>query len=342
LIIACPCALGLATPMSIMVGVGRGAQQGVLIRNAEALEAMEKIDTIVVDKTGTLTEGKLAVTEVIGVPDALRPAIGSLERRSVHPVAQAIAAWAGAGEPALRDVVDTPGTGIAATLPDGARLELGSPAHWSAGPFADDLAAILARGDTPVVVRRDMQAVGLIALGDRLRDDSEAAVARLQAMGIELGLLSGDHPAVVEAVGRRLGLARALGGQAPEAKAQVLKQAPAAMVGDGFNDAAALRAAAVGVAVHGGAEVAMQVADLFLNRPGAMAVVDAVEGARRALGIIKRNLRFSLLYNLVFASLALAGQISPLAAAVLMPLSSLTVIGSSVVGRSFVAPKGGA
>jgi len=208
-------------------------------------------------------------------------------------------------------------------------------AQHPAGPFAAQVRAALGRGQTPVVVRIDGRPVGALALGDRVRPGAAAAVQALRDLGITVGLLSGDHPAVARSVGDALGIADARGGQSPEAKAAVLVAHGGAMVGDGFNDAPALRAADVGLAMHGGAEVALEVADVYLARPDPRAVVAALVGARRAMTVVRRGLGASLVYNAVFAHLALMGLISPLVAAVLMPLSSISVIAHAALARSF-------
>ena len=335
LVVSCPCALGLATPLALSVARGRAAAAGVLFRDTAAIERLARVRRVWFDKTGTLTEGRLQVTRA-WLPEAWRAAVGALEGGSAHPAARAVAAWAGPCDGEASEVIETPGQGIEGTF-GGHRLRVGRPDEG--GPFAAQLADLLAAGETPVAVHVDGRPVGLLALGDQVRADSAEAVARLRALGLEVGLLSGDHPVVARSVGDGLGLALALGGHTPEDKARVVRGEPAAaMVGDGFNDAAALRAASVGVAVHGGAEVAMQVADVYLDRPGPLAVADAIEGARRALRVVRRNLGFSLIYNVIFASLALAGHISPLVAALLMLVSSLTVVASSAFGRTF-APR---
>lgn len=350
LVVTCPCALGLATPVALAVARGRAAAQGVLLRSTAAIERLAEVDCVWFDKTGTLTEGRLVVTEATLPEAADRARLAALERRARHPVAAAIVRWVegidgledpGATDtPEVLDFAEVPGRGVEG-LVGGCHLALLSPsAAPLLGDFAAPLARALDRGDTPVIAVRDGAVVGVLALGDRVRPDAAEAVARLRAAGIAVGMLSGDHPAVVARVAERLGITEARGGQNPEDKARAVQAGGgrAAMVGDGFNDAPALRAAHVGIAVHGGAEVALQVADLHLDAPGALATVRAIEGARRALGVVRRNLRFSLFYNVIFASLALAGHISPLAAALLMPLSSLTVIGASVLGRSFTGP----
>ncbi|MBU0551447.1 cadmium-translocating P-type ATPase [Myxococcota bacterium] len=340
LVVSCPCALGLATPMALGVARGRAAGRGILIRSASALERLGRITKVVFDKTGTLTEGRLEVSGVDlrpieGVDEAsLKAAIGALEASSAHPIARAIARWAGQGGGiSLEGVEETAGRGMSARWA-GRLLEIGAPGALGYGEF--DLMGAAARGESPVSVRLDGQVVGLIRLSDQIRPETPAALARLREMGISIGVLSGDHPELVAQVAAGLGIEDALGGQSPEDKAKaVAGQAEWAMVGDGFNDAAALRAASVGLAVHGGAEVALQVADVWLVEQGPSAVVDAVEGGRRALGLIRRNLTFSLIYNLIFATLALLGYIDPLAAAIIMPISSITVVSASMLGRTF-------
>jgi P-type E1-E2 ATPase len=186
------------------------------------------------------------------------------------------------------------------------------------------------------VVEIDDQPVALLALADRLRADAAPALARLRALGVQLAIRSGDHPLAVAAIAHELGIHDCAGAMTPEAKARELAtKGRAAMIGDGVNDAPAMRAASVGVAVRGGAEVALRAADVHLAHPGVGEVADLFEGAQRTMRVIHRNLAFSLVYNLVFASLALAGFIDPLAAAILMPISSLTVVLSSALSRSF-------
>lgn len=333
LVVSCPCALGMATPVALAVARRRAADAGILVRSTEALERLARVERVWFDKTGTLTEGRMTVAEV-AVPAEWIAAIGAIERRAAHPVGRAIAAWAEAQVGA--DAVDAvaveglrvhAGCGISARVA-GQQLALRAPAALT--PALSDA---VARGETPVSLVVDGLVAGHLTLADAPRPDAAEAVARLMAMGVEVGVLSGDHPRLAHALGERLGIRDARGGVSPEEKAATV--AGAAMVGDGFNDAPALRAAEVGIAVHGGAEVAMEVADVYLSRPGAAAVADAITGARRALATVRRGLWLSLGYNVVFATLALAGQVSPLAAAILMPISSLTVIGHAVVAPSF-------
>ncbi len=336
LVVSCPCALGLATPIALATARARAARAGILLASTAAVERLARVGTVWFDKTGTLTEGRLRVNGA-WISDEHAALAAALEAGSGHPVARAIVEFVlPDGDGTLRpwDVRETPGRGIRGRVA-GSVVEVGSPTHLGA-PAGAPLDRVLSAGDTPVVVRVDGVPVGLFSLGDELRPDAPGAVRDLQSLGLTVGILSGDHPAVAEAVGKRLGVV-ARGGLSPEDKAAAARGA--AMVGDGFNDAAALRSAEVGMAVRGGAEMALRVADVFLSRGGPGAAAEAVRGARRALSVVRRNLVFSLAYNLLFASLALAGWITPLWAAVLMPASSLTVVGSSVLARTYRAER---
>lgn len=327
LVVSCPCALGLATPIALSVARGRAATAGLLFASTAAVERLARVGRVALDKTGTLTLGRLEVT-VDPLTPAHRRLVGALEACSSHPLATALATE---DDATVSDVRETPGQGITGTV-DGHHVEVGAPASLGVESFE------VPEGDTPVAVRVDGEVAGVLALGDRLRPDAGDAVGRLRAMGLELEILSGDHPSAALGVAKQLGI-ESRGALSPEAKAEAVG-AGVAMVGDGFNDAPALRAADVGLAVRGGAEMALRVADVFLARDGVGAVADAVEGSRKALRVVRRNLVFSLSYNVFFASLALAGLITPLAAAVLMPISSLTVVGASVLSQTFTAPGG--
>lgn len=334
LVVSCPCALGLATPVALSVGRGRAAAAGTLIRSTAALERLARVRRVVLDKTGTLTEGRLSVTTA-HVPAELRPVLGALEARSGHPIARAVASWGadGAADVALTGVEELASRGIAAQW-DGRRVAIGSAAHLGRGAFEAEMHAAAERGETPLSVALDGEVVGFLALGDRLREDTVAALSRLRALGLNLALRSGDDPAVVAAVAGNLGITDARGNVSPEGKAAEFETAPlSAMVGDGVNDAPALRAADVGIAVAGGAEAALGVADAYMTHRGLMPVVELFEGARRTMIVVRRNLWFSLAYNVLFATLALTGHISPFVAAVIMPLSGLTVLASSVFSQ---------
>lgn len=335
LVVSCPCALGLATPMAVTVARGRAAATGLLVRTPDALERLAQARRVVLDKTGTLTEGRMSVEDAWFDGPVPHAWIAALESRSRHPLAQAIVQWAGPTPHEAEAVEEVAGRGIVGRV-SGHELRLGNPALVDAGAFASRLITVARSGRTPVLVEVDGRTVGLLAVGDRLRADTEEAVARLKAMGLALAIRSGDHPEVVAGVAARLGLDDAEGATAPEAKADAVADGGGTiMVGDGVNDAPALRSADVGVAVYGGAEAALAVADVYATREGLLPLVELIEGARRTMRTIRRNLVFSLLYNVLFASLAIAGYITPLAAAILMPISSLTVVASSVFARTF-------
>ena len=334
LVVSCPCALGMATPIALAVARRRAADAGVIVRSTEAIERLARVERVCLDKTGTLTEGRMTVTTA-ELPARWRPMVAAVERRARHPIGRAIVAWAeGLDAPdaidamcdAIEAIEEIPGRGIEARIA-GHDIALGAPVDGTEA-FAD----ALARGETPVEVRVDGAVVGRLTLADAPRADAAAALDRLRALDLDLTVLSGDHPGPVAALTETLGLT-GRGGLSPEDKAAAV--AGAAMVGDGFNDAPALRAADVGLAVHGGAEVALEVADVYLTRPGVDAIADAFEGSRRALATVKRGLALSLVYNATFATLALMGWVTPLVAAILMPISSLTVLGHAVVSPSF-------
>jgi len=344
LIVTCPCALGLATPLAISAAIGRAARAGFLVRGADVVEALSRGGRMILDKTGTLTKGELAVVAYWG-SEATRALVAAAEAHSSHPIARALAT---PRPPAMGpvEIEETQGGGIVGRV--GRRAVVcGSPAFLAARCGASPPAVTLRVEDwtrdglTPVVVAVDGAVCGVFGLGDPLQDDARVAMSGLRRLGYEPSILSGDHPAVVEAVARALDVPkeRARGGVSPEGKVGMVlearKTSTIVMVGDGVNDAAALAAADVGIAVHGGAEAALAVADVFVTRPGLGRIVELVEGSHRTMRVVRRNLVFSLLYNAVAIVLAMTGVINPLIAAILMPLSSLTVIASSALARSF-------
>lgn len=343
LVVSCPCALGLATPMALTVARGRAAKRGILLRSSAAVEALARVGRVVLDKTGTLSEGRMSVLWAELDDPALGEAIAALERRAEHPIARAVAHWARGRGFAEGGVVEAfeerAGVGVLGCV-DGKSLRIGRPGWIAATDRWDAVVArALASGASPVLVERDGVVVGCLALGDPLRPEAAQVLDRLRALGKTPEIASGDHPEIVERVAARLGVTAARGGSSPEDKARLVEPAdgrgPAIMVGDGINDALALRRAAVGVAVRGGAEAALSVADVYLAQGDLTSLVALFEGSRRTLTLIRTNLAFSLVYNVAFASLALAGSITPLWAAVLMPLSSLTVVGSSFLFPTF-------
>ena len=343
LIVTCPCALALATPLAVTVALGRAARRGVLIKGADALERLATPGTMFVDKTGTLTAGKLGVVSWRGDVDAAVLAV-AVESGSAHPIARALRTYATSPHIATH-IEEQLGRGIIGTVA-GSRVVVGAPpwvrARASAHPIIEGWIAELAeRGETPIVVAVDGRAVAVAGLADPVRPDARQALDRLVALGWRVELLSGDDARVVRRVGSDLGIApeRCHGGAAPEAKAACVAAAkrlgPVVMVGDGVNDAAAMAAATAGIAVSGAAEIAIETADVYLRSPSIGDIAATVCGATATLATIRRNLRWSLLYNLTAGVLAISGVIHPLIAALVMPLSSLTVLASSLRSRAF-------
>jgi len=354
LVVTCPCALGLATPVALSIGLTRAAQAGIFVKNPEALERLRRVDTVLLDKTGTLTEGRATVSRWRG-PGATRDLACRLEVESSHPVAKA---FRRAYERPLRvarsvtEVREIAGQGVSGLI-DGRQVCVGNRrlidnAGAALPPeLAEHTEALVADGLSPIFVAVDDQVAGVAGVGDPLREDAVSTVAALARLGIRPRILSGDHPAVVTRVAARLGIAAgdARGGMTPEDKRDFVAALDAdrasdhaiVMVGDGVNDAAAMALADVGVAVHGGAGASILAADVVLTREGLSPLLDLFSGARRVLTVVWRNLGFSLVYNLIGASLAMVGLVGPLLAAVLMPISSLTVILSSTLSRSFPA-----
>jgi len=349
LVVTCPCALGLATPLAITVGIGRAARNGILIKGGDAIEALNHPGLMLLDKTGTVTEGRVRLVRWEGA-DSVKPLVAALERETTHPIAIAVQqAWPVIEVLEATDVAQTVGGGIEGTVA-GHRVVAGAPTFVAARIGAEEHApdvrieAFAEEGLTPVWIAVDGALVARAGFGDPLRDDARDSIDRLRALGWRVALLSGDHPAVVRSAAQRLGvdLADAIGGASPEEKLRRVEEArtrgTVVMVGDGVNDAAAIAAATVGVGVHGGAEASMSAADVYLSRPGLGPLVELVEGAHRTMLVIRNNLIFSVAYNILGATLALMGVLDPLIAAVLMPMSSLSVVFSSWRGRTFERP----
>ena len=347
LIIACPCALGLATPMSIMVGVGRGAQMGVLIKNADSLERMEKVDTLVVDKTGTLTEGKprLVAIRTSGIEEnELLRLAASLERASEHPLAQAIVAAAKERNLNLTEPqnFDSPiGKGVVGTV-EGKRVVIGN-AKFLAEQRADIAglefqAAELRSAATVIFVAIDGRGAGLLAIADPIKATTEAAVRALRDGGIKIVMLTGDNRATATAVGEKLGIADVEAEILPEDKARIVKRLRdqgrvVAMAGDGVNDAPALAAADVGIAMGTGTDVAIESAGVTLLKGDLAGIVRARQLSRATMNNIRQNLFFAFVYNAIGVPVA-AGALypafgillSPMVAAAAMAASSVSVI----------------
>ncbi|AKF79709.1 copper-exporting ATPase [Myxococcus fulvus 124B02] len=353
LIIACPCALGLATPMSIMVGTGRGAQAGVLIRDAAALERLEAVDTLVVDKTGTLTEGKPRLVSVVaseGIDEAtLLRLAASLERGSEHPLAEAIVSGAkarGAVLTAVEDFRSETGKGVVGRV-DGVEVALGNAALMSArGVEATALTAraesLRQEGQTVVLVAVSGRAAGLLGVEDPVKESTPEALSLLRQEGLRVVMLTGDSRTTAEAVARRLGISEVIAGVLPEGKGDVVKRLQqegrvVAMAGDGVNDAPALAQADVGIAMGTGTDIAMESAGVTLVKGDLRGIVRARRLSQGALRNIRQNLFFAFIYNLLGVPLA-AGVLypffglllSPIFASAAMSLSSVSVIANAL------------
>ena len=349
LIIACPCALGLATPTALLVGSGRGARLGIVIRGPEILESTRRVTTIVLDKTGTLTEARMQVAEIVGDEDAVRLA-GAAEAGSEHPIARAIVdhARAGAEGRALPDpdhFAAHPGLGVEAEV-EGARVLVGSPGfvEGRGSPLGTELSAardrLQAAGRTVVAVAVDGRASVLIAVADAVKPTSRQAVDQLHALGLRTVLLTGDAEPPARAVADELGIERVVAEVMPGEKADVVARLQAdgevvAMVGDGVNDAPALARADLGVAIGTGTDVAIEASDLTLVSGDVRAAADAIRLSRRTLGTIKANLFWAFAYNVAAIPLAAAGLLSPLIAAAAMAFSSVFVVSNSLRLRRF-------
>jgi heavy metal translocating P-type ATPase len=348
LIVACPCALGLATPMAVMVGTGRGATAGVLIKNAEALESLEKVDTLVLDKTGTLTEGRprlVSVAPVAGFPEReLLRLAASLERASEHPLGAAIVA--GAVERGIElapagDFQSFTGKGVSGTV-DGKRVALGNRALIDPGPLAERAEALRHEGQTVVFVTVDGEAAGMLGVADPIKDSAREAIDQLHRDGLRLVMLSGDSRATAEAVARELGIDEVHAEVLPDQKGDVVRQLQAqgrtvAMAGDGINDAPALALARVGIAMGTGADVAIESAGITLLKGDLRGIVRARRLSRATMRNIRQNLFFALVYNVlgVFVAAgalypALGLLLSPMLASAAMTFSSVSVISNAL------------
>jgi len=344
LIIACPCALGLATPLAIMVGVGRGAESGVLIRDAEALETLAKADTLVLDKTGTLTEGKPHVARiraVVGLTESeLLHLAASLERGSEHPLAAAILAAAGERRLKLSEAANfqsTAGVGVRGTV-DGKQVELGTREILPAGTMEIDTAEVEAersQGRTVLFAVVDGRYSGWVAVEDPIRSTTAEAVKQLRGDGLRLVMLTGDNRTTANAVAKRLGIEEVVADVRPAGKADEIKRLQSqgrrvVFAGDGVNDAPALASADIGIALGTGADVAIESAGVTLVRPDLRAVARARRLSRHVRATIRQNLALAFVYNLLCVPAAALGIITPIWAGAAMSLSSLSVVGNSL------------
>ena len=367
LIIACPCALGLATPTALLVGSGRGAQLGILIKGPQILESTRRVDTVVLDKTGTVTEGQMTLVDVAPSPgedaaEVLRLA-GAVESASEHPIAQAIAAAARRTEdgtdsavaaddataanrlPAVESFSSVAGRGATGVVAGRAVVvgSLGLLADWSVRQDAEITAAVERAGEngmTAVVVAWDGQARGVLTVADSVKASSADAVSRLRTLGLEPILLTGDHEAVARRVGDEVGIREVIAGVLPAEKSAQIEQLQArgrvvAMVGDGVNDAAALAQADLGIAMGTGTDAAIEASDLTLVRGDLLGAVDAIRLSRATLRTIRGNLFWAFAYNVAAIPLAALGLLNPMIAGAAMAASSVFVVGNSLRLRRF-------
>jgi Cu+-exporting ATPase len=377
LVIACPCALGLATPTAIIVGTGKGAEQGILIRSADALERAHKIDTVLLDKTGTLTQGKPAVTDIIAAAgytrdDILRLA-ASAEKNSEHSLAEAIVKTASEKKlelSAASEFSAMPGLGIEAVV-DGKQIVLGNLKLIEERKLILDELVIKANelwfaGKTVMFLSVDGQGAGLIALADTIKLEAQKVVHRLHKMGIEVAMVTGDNRRTAESIARQAGIDRVFGEVLPEHKADEVKKLQSegkvvAMVGDGINDAPALAQADVGIAIGTGTDVAMETGDITLIRGELNGIVTAISLSKRTMRTIRQNLFWAFAYNVILIPVAAGvlyfafrngtvpsglkfalgdrGFLNPILAAAAMALSSITVVTNSLRLRSFKPAK---
>jgi Cu+-exporting ATPase len=348
LIIACPCALGLATPTALLVGTGRGAQLGIVIKGPEALEAARPIDVVVLDKTGTVTEGRMGVVGVMADSEVDRAEVvrlaGAAESGSNHPIAQAVAAYARAAGPlpTVTRLADRPGFGLVAELTGSdrsvvaGRLELLETEGFEVGAkLRDAYAAEQRQGRTPLLVGWEGAARGLLAVSDTVKPTSADAVQAFRTMGLRPVLLTGDHEAAAYAVARQVGIDEVMAEVLPADKAIAIRRRQesgqrVAMVGDGVNDAAALAQADLGIAIGGGSDAAIAASDLTLVRGDLRLAADGLRLARATLRTIRGNMGWAFAYNLAALPLAVAGLLNPMLAGAAMALSSLFVVGNSL------------
>lgn len=343
LIIACPCALGLATPIAILVGTGRGAQRGILITGPEALESAEKIDTVVLDKTGTVTEGRMSVASLTTIDgaddDEVAHLVGSLERASEHPIAVAIAAGASAPAP-VADFTGLAGRGVTGVV-DGRTVFAGRPAfaeEVAGAPSAavrDAVRRAAESGATAVVAGWDGRVRAVYAVADTVREDSAATVAELRRMGLSVVILTGDNEGAARAVADATGVDRVVAGVLPEDKVAEITRLQAeghrvAMVGDGVNDAAALATADLGMAMGAGTDAALHASDISLAGSGLSPVVTALVLSRRTMRVIRGNLFWAFAYNVAALPLAAFGLLNPMIAGAAMAFSSVFVVLNSL------------
>jgi len=360
LIIACPCALGLATPTAIMVGTGRAAEMGILIKGGEVLERAQALTTVVFDKTGTITHGKPVVTEVVALDGNVRELLrlaAAAELGSEHPLGEAVVREAqarGLSLPVAGEFAAVPGQGVDAVV-EGHRLLLGNERLFrergiDLAEFTEELEATTRGGETPLLVAVDGQMRGIIAVADTVRPNAREAVRRLKELGLQTVMLTGDHQRVAEAIAQQVGIDRVIAQVLPQHKAEEVQRlqgegAVTAMVGDGINDAPALAQADIGIAVGSGTDVALEASDITLIGDDLTGVVVGIDLSRRTLGTIRQNLFWAFFYNVLGIPIAagvltpLGVQLSPMLAALAMAFSSVFVVSNSLRLRGYTPPE---
>lgn len=356
LVIACPCAMGLATPTAIMVGTGKGAENGVLIRSGESLELAHKLDAVVFDKTGTITQGEPALTDVVSLNGWSRAEIlrfaGAAEKNSEHPLGVAIAE-AARGE--LENIEEprsfkaSPGKGVQAVIDDltvlvGTRSYL-SESDVPLDSIQDRIGALEGEGKTVMLLSVDGEVRGLLAVADRVKDGSRTAIETLKGMGLEVYMITGDNRRTAEAIGREVGVDEIMAEVLPESKARAVEQIrkqgkTVAMVGDGINDAPALVSADIGMAMGTGTDIAMESADITLMNGDLMSVVSAIQLSRRTMRKIKQNLFWAFFYNTIGIPIAAFGMLNPIIAGAAMAFSSVSVVSNSLSLKRFRVEQG--
>ena len=349
LIIACPCALGLATPTALLVGTGRGAQLGVLIRGPQILESTKRVNTIALDKTGTITTGKMSVQEIkletnVNEKEFLIIA-GSLENASEHPIAQAIANHAKQQVDLLtpQEFVSTQGRGVQGLI-NGKAAVIGNPdwlaTQWALSTDKDFVSTHQNLGHTVIAVAWDGEVRGLISVSDTIKSDSKTAITKFKELGLTPVLISGDNQSAAEQVAKEVGIDRVFAGVLPEDKVQIITKLQSegntvAMVGDGVNDAAALVQADLGMSMGSGTDVAIEASDITLTNSNLTSAATGIELARKTLGTIKGNLFWAFAYNTAAIPLAMAGLLNPMIAGAAMAFSSVFVVTNSLRLRAF-------
>lgn len=357
LVISCPCALGLATPVAVMVGTGKGAENGILIKSGEALETLHGVKTVIFDKTGTITYGKPTVTDFIsdGDRESLIAAVGAIEDRSEHPLGKAIAAFAGSKKE-VRDFVTLSGRGVGATV-EGEKYFIGNAALMSENGIGIDdrwkerAEAFANEGKTPMLIAKSGNLVGIVAVADTVKESSAAAIAQLKKLGVRTVMLTGDNAVTANAVAKTVGVDEVFAEVLPAEKEQVVRRfmesGRTAMVGDGINDAPALERADVGIAVGAGADIALDSADVILIKNDLGDVAAAVKLSKATIRNVKQNLFWAFFYNVVCIPLA-AGvlypafgiALNPMIGAAAMSLSSLFVVGNALRLKFFKPSRG--